>query len=123
MSHALYGTVKITCYDRVHESRGGASGGASAGASLRQFATQTFGGGSGRSSGRQSDQAVLHRSAWHEAPHTSCLTPHKANIHRLEAGHQGTGSVILPAAGRTIRKLEIIVRKQPIVITARLKKI
>lgn len=106
VSHILYGTVKITCYDRVQENVASASQGGHTPAAWgypmqgQDFGSEGrgLGGGGGGGGGarwgetffgQQPDLSVLRESAWHQAPHTSCLTPSKANVHQLEAGNHG----------------------------------
>lgn len=111
VSHVLYGSVKITAYDRVPESTsamaggGGGYGGDIGGdvrSSIRAPGSAWFGGGFGggfrapaaeaaapAQLQHQHQLASLRASAWHHAPHTSRLTPSMANIHELEAGSHG----------------------------------
>jgi len=93
VSHVLYGSVKITSYDRVAEEAAGSGGGSS-----RSRTGSWFGGGFGggfRGSAaaaaeqQQNQLSSLCSSAWYNAPHTSRLMPTMANFHELEAGRDG----------------------------------
>lgn len=100
MSHVLYGSVKITSYDRVADSTAAMAGGGGGGggSSRRASGSSWFGGGFGggfrapaaeAQPQHQHQLASLLASAWHHAPHTSRLMPNIANIHELEAGIHG----------------------------------
>lgn len=83
MSHVLYGSVKITCYDRIEGGAAAAGAGPSEGASLG-------------STLQSSQMAALRGCGWHSAPHTSRLTPSIANVHEIEAGMEGALSLFPP---------------------------
>ncbi|CAM9628766.1 unnamed protein product [Ascophyllum nodosum] len=90
VSHVLYGSVKITSYDRLQAD-------SDSNASRLRGSNQQ---------GGQPQLASLRESGWHNAPHTSRLSPGVANIHELEAGGDGTAilDVLIPpyddASGR-----------------------
>ncbi len=102
VSHVLYGSVKITSYDRVAEDEATGSG---AGSSRSRTGSSWFGGGFGggfrgsagaaaaaampQQQQQQQQLASLRSSAWYNAPHTSRLTPTMASFHELEAGGDG----------------------------------
>ena len=73
VSHVLYGSVKITSYDRLQAD-------SDSNASRLRGSNQQ---------GGQPQLASLRESGWHNAPHTSRLSPGVANIHELEAGGDG----------------------------------
>lgn len=98
ISRVLYGSVKITSYDRHQGEPGNSSrvrgssqpqgrGGAAAGAAA---AGRGGGGGGG---GHPPLLATLRSSSWYCAPHTSALSPTVANFHEIEAGEDGERSL------------------------------
>lgn len=86
----------MTCYDRLENAASTISGASSLsfGSTMLGFAGGLgFGGGDARRRDA-GELAVLAGSGLHPAPYTSCLMPTKANVHELEAGHQGAFSSI-----------------------------
>ena len=120
MSHVLYGSVKITSYDRVADGTadvaadgsGGGGGGGGSDSSRGGSSRSWFGGsflGSAAAAMVQPQQqqqqlASLRSSTWYSAPHTSRLMATMANFHELEAGRDGE-----PQAGQAPchRRLDI----------------